>query len=338
MRLPLRWRFLLLAARRGKVAPGKLLNLLRNLAAYRFRRERAAAFPSVLIPEVTNRCNLACLHCREPEGGIVDYLGPGRPAIPLGAMRYDLYESVLEEAAPDLLAVVLYVSGESLLHPDLCRMVGKATELRVPTVLSTNGALLDGDASTRLLEAGIDCLKVVVGGFTRETYGRFHRGGDLDRVKRNLLALAEARDRTGSGAILALDFLVFPENEREAALAERFCRDAGIGFGRRAGFTVGADAAGKEKPDTVRGVPARTPCDWLWTIMTVGWDGRVLPCGNYAFSALPEVLGEVGRGSTVREAWNGARYRAFRAAHRKHGRGIYPLCERCHYSGIRFQY
>jgi MoaA/NifB/PqqE/SkfB family radical SAM enzyme len=337
-RLPLRWRFLALAARRGKLSARKLSNLARNYAAYHLRRERAGEYPSILIPELTNRCNLDCLNCREPGAGIVDYLGPGRPPVPLGSMRLDLYEAMLEEVGSRLLAVVLYVSGESLLHRDLFRMVERASELKVPSVLSTNGMLLDAEASRRLLGAGLDCLKVVVSGFSQETYGRVHRGGDIEVVRRNLVSLAEARSKAGSDAILVMDYLRFPHNAREEAEARRFCREIGIDFGIRVGFTAATESGGKGTPAAVGAVPSGKPCDWLWTIMTVGWDGRVLPCGNYAFTGDPETLGDAGGPGAVRGAWNGPRFRRFRSAHLRSGRGVYPLCGKCHYGGIRFQY
>jgi MoaA/NifB/PqqE/SkfB family radical SAM enzyme len=324
--------------RRGKLSPRKLLNFLRNRFAYAVRSDRAAPLPSVLIAELTNLCNLRCRYCRDDADGLVDYLGPGRPPIAVGSMDFARYERILEEAAPSLLALVLYVSGEPLVHPDIFRMVRRASDLKVATVLSTNGMLLDASASERLLEAGVDCIKVVVSGFTQSTYERSHRGGDVSVVLRNAALLAEAKRRLASPAILVLDFIRFPYNGHEVDDARRFCETHGISFGVRAGFTV--DEGGGAKQAAVRDAERirKTPCDWLWTIMTVGWDGRVLACANCTFTSDPPVMGVAGGGEPIGEAWNGEAFRRFRAAHLRGGRSCHPLCRDCHYGGIRFQY
>lgn len=324
--------------RRGKLSPVKLLNFLRNRLAYALRSERAAPFPSVLIAELTNLCNLRCRYCRDDADCLVDYLGPGAPPIPVGSMDFSRYERILEESASRLLALVLYVSGEPLVHPDIFRMVRRASELKVATVLSTNGMLLDGAASESLLSAGLDCIKVVVSGFTQATYERSHRGGEISTVLRNVEALAEAKRKLSSPAILVLDFIRFPYNGHEVDDARRFCAEHGILFGVRAGFTVdeggGAKQARVPKAEVVR----KTPCDWLWTIMTVGWDGRVLACANCTFTATPPVMGTAGGDEPIGNAWNGEAFRRFRAAHIRDGRVCHPLCRDCHYGGIRFQY
>jgi MoaA/NifB/PqqE/SkfB family radical SAM enzyme len=333
-----RSRFLALALRRGKVTPRKLLSFASARARYRLRSERGAALPSVLIAELTNLCNLRCLHCREDGASPVDYLGGG-PPIAVGTMEYALYDRVLSEASPSLLAAVLYVSGEPLLHRDLARMVRRATELRVPTVLSTNGMLLDGTASKALLEAGIDLVKVVTSGHSQEVYGKMHRGGDVERLKANLAGLSRARREGSSPAVVVVDYIRFPHNEHEIGEMRRFCEGLGFLFTVRRGFTVGDEEAGKSalagaREERIR----RTPCDWLWTILTVGWHGKVLACANETFSSRPRVLADLAAGTSVAEAWNGEPFRRLRRDQLRGGRGNHPLCRNCHYAGLDFQY
>jgi hypothetical protein len=197
--------------------------------------------------------------------------------------------------------------------------------------------LLTPEASERLLTGGVDCIKVVVSGLTQGIYDRYHRGVDAERVFSNLAALSEAKRRLSSPAIVAVDYIVFPHNEHEIGEVRRFCDENGLLFGTRAGFTVGAERTGKS-PASGRDRVRRRPCDWLWTIMTVGWQGKVLACANYTFTGRPQVMGTIGGGETVRSVWNGAKFRRYRGDHLSRGRESYPLCRECHYEGIRFQY
>lgn len=73
---------------------------------------------------------------------------------------------------------------------------------------------------------------ISLSGFSQDTYGRTHKGGDIEKVKSNMVALAEARRQTGSECMVYTRYIRYKENIED----ERLMKD----FTERLGFTHGA--------------------------------------------------------------------------------------------------
>jgi radical SAM protein with 4Fe4S-binding SPASM domain len=99
----------------------------------------------LLVFEITQRCNLACLHCGSDCSRSVT-----QPDLP-----YETVERVLEEVADAYQArriTVMLGGGEPLLHPDVFRIARRARALGFRWGMVTNGLLWD-DAAFRAARA-----------------------------------------------------------------------------------------------------------------------------------------------------------------------------------------
>ncbi len=322
---------------KGRVTVRKLRTLTENACAYRRRAETAGASPTVALFDVSNRCNLFCPTCRRSRTDVVDLSGQTAEQTGLGELSLERFVRIIDDLHRDLLLATLYVSGEPLLNSDLGEMVAHAGRRGVATMLSTNGMLLDGAMSERLLDAGLDYLKVAVSGFTQDVYGIYHRGGDIETVLRNLAAFERLRRQLGKRCLVVLDYILFEHNRHQVGDLRRFCREHGIIFSLRYGRVLAGSSLESPPESREHYLPKQRPCDWLWKIMVFCHDARAVPCCQFATCATsPLVMGH-GDDEPAGAIWNGPSYRELRRQQARGGRRGLPLCENCFYSGIDFQ-
>jgi MoaA/NifB/PqqE/SkfB family radical SAM enzyme len=108
---------------------------------------------------ITAHCNLRCTGCRY-----------GRDFMPGSILPAELVYGVLEDAAGAGIPAVRLYGGEPLLHPDLSKMVRRATELGVDAYVTTNALVLD-----RKIDALVDA------GLKKVTIGYYGEGAAYDR-------------------------------------------------------------------------------------------------------------------------------------------------------------
>jgi molybdenum cofactor biosynthesis enzyme MoaA len=139
---------------------------------------RLLGLPRLVQVEVTNRCDLFCRTCTRQK--LPDY----------GDMAFDDFARIVAMLGP-VDRLWLAGQGESLLHPELPRMVRLCTERGLTgTVLHTNGMHLEGRVLDELADAGLGELNVSVDGGTAVEVEYLRDGVDLARVLRNAAAFA----------------------------------------------------------------------------------------------------------------------------------------------------
>ncbi len=126
-----------------------------RLASY---REYLVSHPKLtyLFVELTDRCNLACLHCGSSCGG-----SSGRwidTPLLLGAL-----ETVAEDFEPGSVMICL-TGGEPLLHRDFFAIADRIHSLGFPWGITTNGTLIDGGTAVRMASLGLDSVTLSLDG------------------------------------------------------------------------------------------------------------------------------------------------------------------------------
>jgi pyruvate-formate lyase-activating enzyme len=324
--------------RKGKVSPRKVLNTLHCFVAFALRLQRTGRVPFMVNFELSNDCNANCLFCRSAQGEIFDQnpLGPGRP-IPKGRMPFEMFEELLRQVQDRLLMAVLYMNGEPLLYKDLARAVRLATDLRVATMISTNGQLLTEDRSRAILEAGIDFVKVAASGFTQEVFSRQVRRGDVEEIKANIRDFVRLNREGRHGAVLLVDFIGYAYNEHEREAMREFCDGLGVPMNVRPGNLRGLEE--DEPPRAAPPLPLTVPCDWLWKVLSVNWNGDLFPCCDFPLWSGSRAYATYRVGETsVAGVWNGPLARELRRLHATDGRSTVPVCAACHRRGTAFKY
>ncbi|MCE0498129.1 MAG: SPASM domain-containing protein [Methylacidiphilales bacterium] len=319
----------------GKATPLRIWNAVACFLSYFLKRSISAKSPLLINFELWNECNESCVFCRSETNVIYDTNPHASGAlIPKGKLPLEVYQKVLDEVGDRLMMAIPYVNGEPLMSRDIYAAIKYAADKRILTLIASNGILLNEINSRRLLAAGLDCLKVQISGFTQPIHSIEHRRGDVELIKRNIQTFVRLRREMGKKTILVLDYIRYRHNEHELELAREFARQNDILFNIRPGNPHGLEG---EPPQLNGPLPTDLPCDWLWTILTVDWNGAVYPCCNYVVWSDGKPYGTAGK-DMIRELWNGSMAQRMRNVHTKHGRTPIPICAKCPQQGVKFKW
>jgi sulfatase maturation enzyme AslB (radical SAM superfamily) len=263
-------------------------------------------FPAVVRIETTNACNARCIIC------------PHRTMLrPIVTMDESLYADLIDQcAAAKCREVHLHNFGEPLLDKRLEDRIAYAKQNGIRCVkIFCNGSLLTPERGKRLIEAGLDELKVSFDGATREEFERIRTPLCFDAVVRNIVELVKIRN--AAQAKLRIHVACCSTTDKHATM-------------RSLESVVDAFAFGKLHNWGGQGVVRkriRKPCSRLWRTFTVLADGRVaLCCLDYDGQ---QILGRVDSGHSIRDVWNGQAYREARQSHREGRQADIPLCANC---------
>ncbi len=143
----------------------------------------ALAAPLYVAWQITNECNLACLHCIEESG-------PGK------AFRDELDRDGVFRVIDDLMAnEVPYLSfsgGEPMLHPHFFEMVERVTANGSQLKVETNGHYLTPENCARLKNLEVKAVQVSLDGASSATFGRMRVRGEFDRTTEGIRNLQRA--------------------------------------------------------------------------------------------------------------------------------------------------
>jgi MoaA/NifB/PqqE/SkfB family radical SAM enzyme len=139
--------------------------------------------PLYVAWQVTNECNLACMHCIEESG-------PGKAfKDELSKQQvFDVLRQVVENDVPYL----SFSGGEPMLHPYFFEMLEYACHYGTQVKVETNGHYLSPENCARLKQAGVKAVQVSLDGATAETFGRMRVQGNFGQVIEGLRNLHAA--------------------------------------------------------------------------------------------------------------------------------------------------
>ncbi len=146
--------------------------------------------PITVAWNVTESCNLRCLHC-------FNNSGPGKP----DELSREESLRLVDELREMKVYNVCLCGGEPLLRKDLFEIADRLSNDGILVSMVSNGYLLDKKAATDLASAGVRFLQVSIDGITAETHERLRgKQGSFERAVKAAGYVADA------GMELALAF------------------------------------------------------------------------------------------------------------------------------------
>jgi len=130
---------------------------------YKMDKELLSGPPRLIAWELTQACNLRCLHCRasatmeksqeelSPEEGI------------------KFIESLLEVGRP----ILILTGGEPLMREDVFQLAHKATDLGLRVVLATNATMIDDEIAKKIVASGIKRVSISLDGPDAASHDNF---------------------------------------------------------------------------------------------------------------------------------------------------------------------
>lgn len=181
--------------------------------------------------EVVGTCNLRCPSCPVGNSGEDRRKGSIGGTMPPERFRQalDWVGAGLDRDPADTM-VCLYSWGEPFIHPELPALIAEAKGRGYTVGISSNlNRVRDLDG---VVAAGVDEIVVSLSGFTQDAYGLSHTGGEVETVKRNMAALAEAIDRNRASVRTLVHYITYRHNlaAGEFAAMARFCEELRFEF------------------------------------------------------------------------------------------------------------
>lgn len=290
------------------------------MAKYGFYDRLSAEFPSQVIVDIAEVCNLKCVHCPHPKFKESEYYASR-------LLSPELNKKLIDEIKEDGNGICQYIrytsNGEPLLHPNAHEMIQYAVEHSGTFVtLTTNGTVLNEKKLKQLLDSGLHMIDVSIDAFKDETYAKI-RGGRLELVRRNVIRMIEHIKTGKFRTRLVVSFIRQQANSTEENDFVDFWKQQGAdevlirNLHSAAGLLINSD-------DKVK--VSRRPCLYPWERLTLDPKGELSFCPTdweYASSFVDY------RETTIKSAWNGAFLNALREAHLNNDFSCHKFCGQC---------
>lgn len=278
----------------------------------------------------SNICNFKCCYCAQSLGSEVlqrEYDLPPRN------MPLEVMELVVRQAAefPKPFKLVSFMGhGEPLCNqelPEMIRMV-KAAGITERVDIITNASLLTPEYSDRLLEAGLDVLRVSLQGVSSDAYWETSRVKlDFEEFCQNLAYFYRRRGNCRLYVKVVDAALGQGEEdlffERFASITDRMFIDRIKPVYSGVEYTENQRNLSVDRYGNVH--DKRVVCPQPFYMLSVWANGDVAPC-DALYKACP--LGNV-RESTLRTMWESERKREFCRLHLRGLRESDPACVKC---------
>ncbi|MFA5216561.1 radical SAM/SPASM domain-containing protein [Sulfuricurvum sp.] len=297
-----------------------------NNVIYGFQEHLQAEFPSQIIVDVTQYCNLACIHC--PHGEFA------KSEVFSGAhLDVELHKKLIDEIATDGLGYCQYIrytaNGETLIHPKIDEILEYACKNSKTKInVTTNGMLLSETKAKKLLDIGIDVFDISIDAFSNEVYSKIRVKGDLNQTKANVLKLIDLIQKYSYKTKVVVSFVEQPFNSHEVKAFESFWKKAGADFVvvRKLHSAGGAKKGIKSKMEEHMGQIERKPCVYPWERLVL------TPLGTIGFCPADwKHQSEIAdfRQYSIKEIWGGEFMQKLREAHLKNSFCGLDFCQQC---------
>jgi MoaA/NifB/PqqE/SkfB family radical SAM enzyme len=175
-------------------------------------RSADLAAPLYVAWQITNECNLACLHCIEESG-------PGK------AFRDELGEAqvlgVIDQLMHHEVPYLSFSGGEPMLHPAFFRMVERVCARGGELKIETNGHYLTPANCEKLARLGVKAVQVSLDGASRATFNRMRIRGEFDT------AVDGVRNLHAAGVPIEINFSPTHFNVHEIGAAVDLAHELG---------------------------------------------------------------------------------------------------------------
>lgn len=266
-------------------------------------------FPTFVLLEATNACNLRCRMCF--------IYGEGVSAKrETGFLKEEIWRPAIDEigSRPETITLDLHGAGEPLLHPQLFDIISHAKgKGNIKVGFLSNATLLDREKARRVIESGLDWIGFSVDGAQKEIFDYYRKGASLEEVEANIEHLLSLRK---NGPTVYLNMVLHEEADKDLFIQ------------RWKGKVETLLLSVKRINDKSLNTPIvfQKPCHLLYEQLIMGWDGTAVLCcedyyGEYIAGKFPE--------QSIQEIWLGSALSGARRLHETGKARSLRLCSLC---------
>jgi len=279
-------------------------------------------FPPNVQIEVTNFCNAKCTICP------VKIMKRKR-----GTMNFELFKKIIDECSKNNFKGVMFpfLEGESLLVPNFLNYL-KYIRKKLPYTtinLFTNGSKLSNELGLDILKEDLlDVLTVSFDGGTKESYESIRKGLSFKEVKNNVHNFIKNKNILNKNKpFVEISMVVTKENKNTMEDLKKEFKDADdVTFHKFFNWGGQLKKPKIEKSKIKNFFTKRNFCSRIDNYMTILINGDVaLCCWDYEGKV---ILGNI-KNSSIKEVWNGEKFREVRKALKNRDFEKLPLCTNC---------
>ena len=296
-----------------------------NLATFFFhylKRSLKLPYPPFFFwIEPTNACNLKCVSCPH---SLTEKMPTKK-----GFMSMELCRKLIDEIRSfKPRGITFHLGGESMLHPNLFKMIQLAKNSNITTMMSTNATLLTEAKAEALIDSGLDALRIDFC-HDKNYFENFRKGADWNLVLENIRRLLKFKKKKDSRSPTVHIVNIMMDNSVSFSKLKDLFQDLDvIGITAFKTHTWAGEFADIMVDNSLLRVSKKSyfPCSHLWSSLAIKWDGKVVPCcrdlkGDY-------IVGDAVRSSLL-EIWNGDRLMNLRYRLKTKDLARTPLCRNC---------
>jgi len=184
--------------------------------------------PRIVGWEITNECNLSCVHCFSSAG-----------KRPHDELTTEDCKRVIDSMAAIGVGTIGWTGGEPLLRGDLEELAEYAAHKGIMSNITTNAVLLDEERAKSLRDVGMRAVQISLDGSTPERNRRI-RGSSDEQFHQIIRAIRHCKSlnlRVHLATLIGLETLddvreMVSLGKREGVDAIRFCGFAPVGRGK----------------------------------------------------------------------------------------------------------
>jgi MoaA/NifB/PqqE/SkfB family radical SAM enzyme len=281
-----------------------------NNKKYGFNGRLSKVFPSQLMVDITEVCNLACIHCPHPSFKASNHYTKAMLDINLNKKAVD----EVREFGKDITKYIRYTSnGEPLVHPKSYDMIQYAVNYsNTKVTLTTNGTLLNEKKMIKLLDTGIHIIDISLDAFENETYKKVRVGGDLNITKENVLKIIQLKNKINSKSKIIVSFVEQKENYNEITNFKKFWIENGADEVLIRELHTHAGSSAYSIKEQKKNEKKRRPCLYPWERVILNAKGFLSFCPTDWFGN-SSVIDY--RNTSIKETWNNQFYEDLRNQH-----------------------
>jgi len=137
-----------------------MLSVVEGIAHFGIRYPQPAGVPVAIVWNITNRCNLKCLHCHQDSSSTFSD----------SELTTSQAFKVIDNMSKAGVAVLTFSGGEPLLRRDLCDIIERANNNGMLCTVASNGTLITSDVAKKLAKVGIKRVEIGLDGARAETH------------------------------------------------------------------------------------------------------------------------------------------------------------------------
>lgn len=281
--------------------------------------------------EPTTSCNLRCPQC---PSGLREFTRD------TGMLDLNLYKKIIDELHPELVWLILYFQGEPFLNKSFLEFVKYAASKNLYTATSSNAHYFTDEMAKATVESGLDRLIISIDGTNQETYSKYRKGGQLNKVIEGTENLLKWKKELGiQTPHIIWQFIAFKHNEHQIPEIKKLAKEIGVDeLGIKTAQIYDYQTSNEfipENEDLSRYSKTETgyqiknkllnQCWRMWRGSVITWDGLVVPCcfdkdATHRFGNITK--------QSFKSVWSGEQYNNFRKSILKSRKEI-DICTNC---------